>query len=391
MGFSEFLSSLNKFVSKLDAFAYIPAFYIKREPEYKSSLGGYVYIGYLLFMASFVVYSLYNYVQLFNQINSIKENLSKSDERNFTSSDIQFGVGLLDHDGKNLYWNDFPQLEVIVNSYYNNKKSSFNLSYCREDLMYSNDDLNQMSQQDQISTKNLLNSYYKCPDNTFNVTLIPRKLFISKENYFEIIVKIKNLSMLNSTINLIQSKRPSIQLIWGSFAFVFNNFLNPISKFIDDTLSYLRNNTISNSEIFLEPLILKDNQIFGNTFIPFRAEINKNQKDGALFNVIDEKIYDEDILDRSIIMENDENLILKRYQFKLDFQTKEISRYRTVFLTFLTTLTSIPSTVLIILILIMEKVNVTLAKNHLFKGLFSLNYFKNISSFRSEYLRKYCV
>ena len=342
-------------------------------------------------MASFVVYSLYNYVQLFNQINSIKENLSKSDERNFTSSDIQFGVGLLDHDGKNLYWNDFPQLEVIVNSYYNNKKSSFNLSYCREDLMYSNDDLNQMSQQDQISTKNLLNSYYKCPDNTFNVTLIPRKLFISKENYFEIIVKIKNLSMLNSTINLIQSKRPSIQLIWGSFAFVFNNFLNPISKFIDDTLSYLRNNTISNSEIFLEPLILKDNQIFGNTFIPFRAEINKNQKDGALFIVSQENKNDLNIQNRSISLLNDENLFFKIYEFHLDFQRREITRYRDTILVFITTLTSVPSLILFILMIIMEKVNVILAKNHLFKGLFSLKYFKNISSFRSEYLKRFSV
>ena len=386
-----FISSMNEFATKLDFFAYIPAFYINRNSSFKSPLGGYFYLGYVLFFGVFVIYSLSNFISQQNQIISIKENLAKSRDRNFNSSDINFGVGLLDQDFHNLNWNDFPQLEIIVNSIINNKKTTFNLSYCQESLMFSYEDWNQMSQQDQITKQNVLNTYYLCPDDKFKTKLNPQNLFYSNISYFEIIVKIKNLSMINSTINLIQSKRPSIQLIWGSFAFVFNNFLNPISKFIDDTLSYLRNNTISNSEIFLEPLILKDNQIFGNTFIPFRAEINKNQKDGALFNVIDEKIYDEDILDRSIIMENDENLILKRYQIKLDFQTKEISRYRTVFLTFLTTLTSIPSTVLIILILIMEKVNVTLAKNHLFKGLFSLNYFKNISSFRSEYLRKYCV
>ena len=39
----------------------------------------------------------------------------------------------------------------------------------------------------------------------------------------------------------------------------------------------------------------------------------------------------------------------------------------------------------------MEKVNVTLAKNHLFKGLFSLKYFNNISNFQSEYLKRFSV
>ena len=100
---------------------------------------------------------------------------------------------------------------------------------------------------------------------------------------------------------------------------------------------------------------------------------------------------DEDIFDRSKSLKNDENLVLKRYEFKIDYETLETTRYRTNFTYFITTLTSVPSVLLFILIIVMEKVNVILAKNHLFKGLFSLKYFKNISSFRSEYLKRFSV
>ena len=39
----------------------------------------------------------------------------------------------------------------------------------------------------------------------------------------------------------------------------------------------------------------------------------------------------------------------------------------------------------------MLKVNVMLAKNHLFKFLFSLNTFKNVSNFKSEFIKRYIV
>ena len=386
-----FISSMNEFATKLDFFAYIPAFYINRNSSFKSPLGGYFYLGYVLFFGVFVIYSLSNFISQQNQIISIKENLAKSRDRNFNSSDINFGVGLLDQDFHNLNWNDFPQLEIIVNSIINNKKTTFNLSYCQESLMFSYEDWNQMSQQDQITKQNVLNTYYLCPDDKFKTKLNPKNLFYSNISYFEIIVKIKNLSMINSTINLIKSNRPIVQLIWGSYALLFNNFSNPIYTYVDKIPCFLRNNIISTSEIKLQTMILFDNQIIGNTLNPYKSELNINQEDGALFNVGKESIRNEDIFDRSKSLENDENLVLKRYEFKLDYQRREFTRYRTNFTYFITTLTSIPSLVLFILIIIMEKVNVTLAKNHLFKGLFSLKYFNNISNFQSEYLKRFSV
>ena len=102
MGFSGFISSMNELVSKVDKFAYIPAFYIRRQPSYKSKLGGYVYIGYILFFLAYVFYSLLIFIEQYNQINSVKEDLTKTKIRNFNSSDVQFGVGLLDHEYQNI-------------------------------------------------------------------------------------------------------------------------------------------------------------------------------------------------------------------------------------------------------------------------------------------------
>ena len=282
MEFKGFFSSVNELVSTLDNFAYIPTFNIKRERSYQSPFGGCVYLGYLLFFAAYSLYSLSIFIQQYNQINSVKENLTRSINRNFNSSDIQFGVGLLDQNYKNLNWNDFPQLEVQINSYEKGKKTTFNLSYCTEELMYSPEDWNKISLEDQIKIKNLFISNYVCTGDDFNITLNHRDLFIRNLSYFEIVDKIKNLSIVNSTIDLIQSKRLSIQLIWGSYIFMFNNFFSPILTFIDKTHSYLRTNIISNSEILIEPTILYDNQVFGNSLSPYKAEININQNDSII-------------------------------------------------------------------------------------------------------------
>ena len=45
------------------------------------------------------------------------------------------------------------------------------------------------------------------------------------------------------------------------------------------------------------------------------------------------------------------------------------------------------SVILLFLVIIMSEVNKSLAKNHLFKGLFSLNTFKNISRFRDDFMK----
>ena len=391
MGNRGCMSSVNEFVSGLDNFSYIPTFFIKRKSSFKSIVGGYAYLGYLLFFIAYVLYSLSFFIQQYNKINSMKRTLILSRDRSFNSSDIQFGLGLLDQNNQNLNWNDFPQLEVNLISYANNHKTTFNLSNCQVDLMYSNSDLSNIADDDKISINNLLNTYYVCPDHNFNTTLTVYNQFNSNINYFEIVVKIRNLSMINSTFNLIESKRPMIQLIWGSYAFLYNNFSNPLLTFIDETLSYFRKNIIANSKIIIKPHILLDNEVFGNSLSPYKGDINENQEDGAFFTIGKESIKDEDIFDRSKSLKNDENLVLKRYEFKIDYETLETTRYRTNFTYFITTLTSVPSVLLFILIIVMEKVNVILAKNHLFKGLFSLKYFKNISSFRSEYLKRFSV
>ena len=44
-----------------------------------------------------------------------------------------------------------------------------------------------------------MNLKYLCPHKKFNVTLSPKDWNESENNYFEIIVHVKNVSMINST------------------------------------------------------------------------------------------------------------------------------------------------------------------------------------------------
>ena len=389
--FKEFFSSLREFVSSLDNFAYVPTFYIQRKPSYKSSIGGYVYLGYLIFFLGWILYLFSIFISEINKIKSIKQILTATVTRSFDINDIQFGLGLLDQDYKNLNWSILPGIEIVVKSIDNGIFKTFNLTYCKENLMYSNQDWSEKTKQDQILIKNLLNSYYLCSDDQFDAQISPKNWIYTNNQYFEIIVKLKNLSMLNSTMNLIQSIRPSIQLVWGSYAFMLDDYPHPINTFIDDSKTYIQNDKISKSEILLETIILNDNQVFSNNLSPYRSEINQNQNDGALFIVSQENKNDLNVQDRSISLLNDENLYFKSYEFHLDFQNMEITRFRNTFLVFITTLTSVPSLILFILMIIMEKVNVILAKNHLFKGLFSLHTFKNVANFRSQYIKKYIV
>ena len=60
-------------------------------------------------------------------------------------------------------------------------------------------------------------SSYLCLESNFNVTLFLTD-WMNNTGYFEILIKITNLSMLNSTMNLIKLQRPTFELIWSALS-----------------------------------------------------------------------------------------------------------------------------------------------------------------------------
>ena len=392
MLFQIFINRFRKFITDLDNFAYVPSFYITRQPSYKSEIGGLLYITYLTvyFFWSYKILSIF--ISEFYIIKNVMDILTTSEERNFNNYDIQFGLGLLDPNDNYYNWSDFPGIELVIRSFdhTNNLTTDFNSTSCDESLMYSKDDWSELTNDEQLTIINRLHTYYLCPNKNFSTKIVP-KSWINQHNStdFEIIVKTSNLSMLDSVSNLITKNRPRIDLIWGSYALKFDLYFYPFKTFIDNSLSYIKFYEISDSEIILEPIIIYDNEVFfGNNFKSFKSEINQNQNDGATFLLTNEKISEEIIDDRTIQLDRDENLYFKKYRFKLSPQLRQVSRFRTSFISFITNITAFTSLVLFIFMLIMQNINKSLAKNHLFKGLFSLNTFKNVEKFREDYLNE---
>lgn len=112
------------------------------------------------------------------------------------------------------------------------------------------------------------------------------------------------------------------------------------------------------------------------------------QDDGAVFIVSRETIMNEDVFVYSISALNDENLIFKRYRFRLSSQRREINRYRTNIFDFLANISAFTAFVLFILTIIMNHLNDILAKNYIFRVLFSLKSFENILKFKHNFLIK---
>ena len=375
-----------KFIRNLDNFAFVPTFFIKGEQSYKSFTGGLVYIGYLSFIISWTIFQSYVFINEYYTIKSIKDILVRSKIRNFNNNDVLFGVGFY-NETNSMKLNDFPGLEITLNTFENKTTSlnSFEFSYCDSSLMFSNADWNKLSNDSQKDITTKLKSFY-CPENRFNSTLIPNDWTVNY-GYFEISIKAKNVTMVNPLLNIFKQIRPKVQLIWSAYILDLNKFSQPFYTTIGSSDSYFLNNSIIKSEIDLHPVIVFDNDVFNNNLNPYKNEINANQDDGATFIVGGEKVITEEINDRSKELIGDRNLLFKRYRIKLFSNRRELTRYRTSFSTFLSGLTSMSSITLLFLVIIMSEVNQSLAKNHLFKGLFSLNTFKNISRFRDDFMK----
>ena len=374
-------------IRNLDNFAFVPTFFIKGEQSYKSFTGGLVYIGYLSFIISWTIFQFYVFLSEYYTIKSIKDILVTSKNRNFNNNDVLFGLGFY-NETHSMTLNDFPGLEITLHTFENKNtsyNSSFEFSSCDSSLMFSNEDWNKLSYDSQKDITTRLKSF-TCPEESFNSSLIPNDWTVNY-GYFEISIKAKNVTMVNPLLNIFKQIRPKVQLIWSAYILNLNKFSQPFYSTIGSSDSYFLNNSIIKSEIDLHPVIVFDNDVFNNNLNPYKNEINANQDDGATFIVGGEKVITEEIYDRSKELIGDRNLLFKRYRIKLTSNRRELTRYRTSFSTFLSGLTSMSSITLLFLVIIMSEVNQSLAKNHLFKGLFSLNTFKNISRFRDDFMK----
>ena len=294
-------------------FEYTPKFFIKQKKDYKSTVGSFAMLVYTVFSLWWIYSNFYEFLSSYDEIKVLNDFLTTSKVRHINTEDFYFGVGLKDENGIPMMMEDLPGLEIQIKSFNNyspSKISNSNLTACDAGAFFVEKDWNQIKESLRDDLTNLIASFFLCPDENFNTTLFPKN-WMNNTGYFEMLIKITNLSMLNSTMNLIKLKRPSFELVWSSFALKFNNFTDPLNTFIDSTHGYFLNNIVSTSEVTITPMIIIDNNPLNSKEMnPF--QIGTNQPDGAEFFISKETIINEDVFDRSISTANDENLIFKR-------------------------------------------------------------------------------
>ena len=118
-------------------------------------------------------------------------------------------------------------------------------------------------------------------------------------------------------------------------------------------------------------MILSDiNRLNSDEMNPYKKV--SYQDDGAVFIVSRETIMNEDVFDRSINTLNDENLIFKRYRFRLSSQRREIYRYRTNIYDFLANISAFTAFILLFLTLLMNSINLNFLKELTIKNIISL-------------------
>ena len=394
MSLGKIIMRMADFINMFDIFnffTYSPTFFIKREPVYKSTIGSFIFLGYAIFSCYWIIQNFISFITSFNDIKVLNDSLTTTIVRTINNQDAYFGVGFKDLNGIPIMINDLPGIQIQVKSFNNYSISpitNYNLTACDATFMISLKEWNNTDPIKRNNLQNYLNSSYLCPDSNFNVTLFPVD-WMNSTGYFEILIRITKLSMVNSTMNLIKLRRPRIELIYSAYSLILNNFTTPLKTFIDSTHGFFLNTIVSTSEIKLSPLIIKDNDPLNSDLMnPFKSDSNQNQIDGAIFFIGQETIMNNDVFDRSISLLNDENLIFKRYRFRLSSQRREINRYRTNIFDFLANISAFTAFVLFILTIIMNHLNDILAKNYIFRVLFSLKSFENILKFKHNFLIK---
>lgn len=269
-------------------FSYTPYFYIKREPAYKSDLNAFAYVGYVAFFLYFVTVQTKDYIKGIDEVISTKDILTQSRYRNITNNDVIFGIGIVDTNEMNMKFTDFPGLELLFQSKWISyegviKKTDFGYTFCNATDFYSTRDWGEKSYYFQKETTVFLKEYYLCPEANFRSLMTPRD-WNADLGFMQITVKIKNSSVINSTIEQLKKIRPKFELIFSSYALKIDNKEEPFETIIDSTRGSFLTQFIQTTEITLSPAIVFDDQgKLGNDYVPFKAEFNQAQEDGVVF------------------------------------------------------------------------------------------------------------
>ena len=372
------------FIKEMDYFGYTPQFLILGENQFKTRLGGLIFLLFVLFAIYYAGIGFINFLNNQNVVDSSRDLRKPSGNFTIDTSNFYFGVGLVNNDYLEYNLTDFPyKFSFTIMSLNRNgkiSKSTIHASKCNLSLFINTENRDVYSEEDLKFLKNKVEKYYLCPDKNFKLLFNP-KLFASNINYFQFYVDINSKSNLELAKNKIRQLKPKISVIYKNIFIDTENKYHPFYKYIDSYWSGLDYETSKKTEFSLDPFeILDDDKMFQNTkFYPVKTNIS-NQQNGTIFPISIKSNRFDNYFNRT----EKTILALFRGSIYLNPELKQTLRSYRKFAAFLAEVTSILSNILMIFAIIMMKYNSVQGKNNMILSLFSNKSIKNLKLFKDD-------
>ena len=379
------------FIKEIDYFGYTPQFLILGENNFKTRLGGFIFLFFILFAIYYAGSGFINFLNNQNIVDFSRDLLKPSRNYTIDTNNFYFGVGLVDYNYSEYDLTMFPfNFAFTIASLNRNgtittKKVPYHM--CNLSLFINTENRDVYSDEDLKFLKNKVEKFYLCPDKNFKMEFTP-KFFASNMNYFQFGLEINSTSNLQLAEYQIVQYKPKFSFIFKNFFVDQENKYHPYHEYIDSYWSGLDFENYKKTEFSLNPYeILDDDKMFENTkFYPVKTNIS-NQKNGTIFPISITTARFDNYLNRTEKNKfslGEPILGLFRGNIYLNPILKQTLRGYKKFASFLAEVTSILSNLLMIFTIIMMKYNSVQGKNNMILSLFTHKSIKNLKLLKDD-------
>ena len=383
-------------IKEIDKFGYTPQFLISGGTQFKSKLGGSIFVVYLLFAIYYFVNQISSFVKNRINVDSSRDSLKYSGNFNLSSSELYFGLGLVNSRISEFNLSDFPYFKISL-YFYTNKmdgtkiKIPVNLTTC--DLKYFLDgDRNSIYSDEELANLKNKSLYYLCIDPNF-VTPLDTYEFGGEEDYLQINLDLTNTTILQQAKNQIFDQAPYFNYIFKDVLVETEDKINPFSSYINSFASTINYEFSTKLDLLLNSFeMLDDDNMFSQPFFSPIITNSSNHTNGTIFQTSVLRNDFSFINDRTLYSLNntkEPEMNLVKIRIYLNHIMRLTFRSYKKFSILIAEITSILSNILLIITIIMIRYNSVQGMNNMIMSIFSNESIKNLKLFKQDFTKTY--
>jgi hypothetical protein len=378
-----------EFIKKLDVFGYRPQFLVSGNQKFKSSAGGFIFIAFFIFAIYYFISQTVEYLDKYNSVSNSRIVLIDSESYNISVPEMYLGIGIISdsHIEYNIT-NNFSYLDFKLGDTYINREGKrtdnyITLAPCDFNHFYDDLENNKYLWGKKEVVINRL-KYYLCLPSNFTFKSLAYD-FGEEERFIQIIVSLKNMSVLNYAQQHLKTFRPKLNFIFKNILVNTEDKYSPYSSNIDTFYNEIDYEFIKKTDLSLNPFeIFDDRNYFGNSaYEPVEYGFS-NQREYTLFQISKKTDVSVQIPDRL------SSLILELYKVKLNLNRSVNRCYRsyTKFTEFFAEVSAVLSNLLVFFAVIMIEYNSLQGTNDMIVTLFNNEKLLNMNLFTKDLKKK---